>query len=139
MKKKKIYIYHNQDLFAIADSLKDAADKTRLQPTTVYCGIKNKKTTRNGFFFTHQELTDEEAQNLEIKRNDCIKEIGTQQFEITATENRVFHFKSKKKDKIEDFKTFLLNKFRKRWLTIPKQVATLEKEYIIEFLKEMER
>ena len=139
MKKKKIYIYHNQNLLEIADSLKDAADKTGLQPTTVYGNIKNKKTTRNGYFFTHQELTDEQIQNLEIKRNECIKEIGTQEFEITSSENRVFHFKSKKKDKIEDFKTFLLNKFRKRWMTIPKQVATLEKEYIIEFLKEMER
>lgn len=139
MKKKKIYIYHNQDLFAIADSLKDAADKTGIKPTTVYCTVRNKKTTRNGFFFSHRELTDEEAQNLEVKRNDCIKEVGTQVYEVGCNSPNVCYYPKKRSDKIEEFKTFLFTKFKERWLLIPKPLATLEREYIRDFLREMEK
>lgn len=142
-----IYVYKNREFVGKFNSMSETANKIGLTPPTVANLLKRGKTTKEGFYFTKQELTNEEINTLPIKEKSikdgmkrydgrsCRKQVEKQSYEVPCSTLKVCHFSKNKEERIRDFKKFLWTKFYDRWMRIPKKVATLERVYIQEFLE----
>ena len=65
----------------------------------------------------------------------CRQIVAEQEYEASGADGNVSYLVSKKQERIDNFKQFLFNSFRERWMLIPKKQATLEKTFIREFLE----
>jgi hypothetical protein len=150
--KRKTYAYLNQEFKFVADSAKEAGQKTSVNVCSVLQILNGKQTcTKQGWHFSDHRLTDEERYKLPVKDNHfenkkpshwgkgCVREVESQVYEVDCNSPNVCYYPKKRNDKIEEFKTFLFTRFRERWLLVPKPLATLERQYIRDFLREMEK
>lgn len=143
-----IYIYKNQEFFCKAQSIAEAAQKSGVTPTQVRNILYNlvkQPCTRQGFAYSTKPLTDEEREQLPCMDTDpkgytrvdgksCRQIVESQEYEVNCNDGKVTYQPAAKKERIETFKQFLFTKFRERWLLIPQAQATLERQYIREFL-----
>ena len=143
-----IYIYKNQELWCKAASIAEAAEKTSVTPPQVrniLYRIGKQTCTRQGFSYYTKPLTDEEIEQLpcidteqkgytRIDGKRCRQIVEEQEYEVACKDGKVTYQASKKQERIDNFKQFLFNNFRERWMLIPKKQATLEKTFIREFL-----
>ena len=142
-----IYIYKNRELCCKAASITEAAEKTNVTPTQVryiLYHLGKQPCTRQGFAYSTKPLTENEIEKLPCIDNDqkgytrvdgrsCRQIVDTQKYEVSSADGNVTYQASKKQERIDNFKQFLFNKFRERWILIPKAQATLEKTFIREF------
>ena len=148
MKKRiPIFVYFNREYLGKFGSMQDAARRAGITPNQVGKIARGKqKCTREGFYFSFNELTEEEIDELPVKdkfpkpyvRQDgrkCTKVVEDMEYEVPCDNQNVCHFARSKEQRKEDFKTFLFTKFRDRWMIIDKRMATLERQYIREFLQ----
>ena len=143
-----IYIYKNQEFWCKAESIAEAAQKSGVTPTQVRNILYNlvkQPCTRQGFAYFTKPLTDEEREQLPCMDTDpkgytrvdgksCRQIIEQQEYEVNCNDGKVTFQAAKKSERIETFKRFLFTKFRERWMIIPQAQATLERQYIREFL-----
>lgn len=151
-KGNRVFIYLNQEYWGEAESQIKAAKKCSVSIATVQQVLSKRiPCTKRGFYFSLKPLTDEERYELPVKDNHfenqdpthwgrgCVREVEQQVYEVECKSPNITCLPNKRADKIEEFKTFLFTKFRERWLLIPKPLATLERCYIRDFLREMEK
>ena len=143
-----IYIYKNQELWCKAASIAEAAEITSVTPPQVrniLYHIGKQTCTRQGFSYATKPLTDDEIEKLpcidteqkgykRIDGKSCRQIVEEQEYEVACKDGKVTYQASKKQERIDNFKQFLFNSFRERWMLIPKAQATLERTFIIEFL-----
>ena len=143
-----IYIYKNKELWCKAASIAEAAEKTSVTPPQVrniLYHLGKQTCTRQGFSYSTKPLTDDEIEQLpcidtekkgytRIDGKSCRQIVEEQEYEVACKDGKVTYQASKKQDRIDNFKQFLFNNFRERWMLIPKKQATLEKTFIREFL-----
>lgn len=143
-----IYIYKNQEFWCKAASIAEAAEKSGVTPTQVrniLYHISKQPCTRQGFAYSLKPLTDEEREQLpcmddspkgytRVDGRSCRQIVEAQEYEVNCNDGKVTHQAAKKQERIDNFKRFLFTKFRERWLLIPQAQATLERQYIREFL-----
>ena len=157
MKQKvPVHVYCNQEYLGKAESITEAANKANVTQSTIYAILKAKvkrKTTKNGYYFSYDQLSEEEMLQLPIKATynkenedvgytkhvgkGCKQIVNKQEYEVNCNNPMVTYQARNKKERIQHFKTFLFNRFRERWLVIPKSAATLEQIYIKEFLNSL--
>ena len=143
-----IYIYKNKELWCKAASIAEAAEKTSVTPPQVrniLYHLGKQTCTRQGFSYATNPLTDNEIEQLPCMDTDkkgytkvdgkrCRQIVDEQEYEVSGADVNVTYQASKKQERIDNFKQFLFNSFRERWMLIPKKQATLEKTFIREFL-----
>ena len=143
-----IYIYKNQELWCKAASIAEAADKTSATPAQVrniLYHLGKQTCTRQGFAYSAKPLTDDEIEKMpcidtdqkgytKVDGKSCRQIVEEQEYEVACKDGKVTYQASKKQERIDNFKQFLFNNFRERWMLIPKKQATLEKTFIREFL-----
>ena len=143
-----VFVYQNQEYLGKYDSIGLAAKRGGTTPATVsniMYGRAKKPYTQQGFSFSLQPLTDEEREKLPVidtvkqgyTRVDgraCKQIVEDAVYDVDCKNPQVCYLQRNRRDRVEEFKTFLFTKFRERWLIIPKQVATLERQYIRESL-----
>lgn len=142
-----IYIYKNQEFLCKAASIAEAAEITSVTPTQVrnilYHLVKQ-PCTRQGFSYSTKPLTDDEIEQLpcidtdqkgytRIDGKSCRQIVEEQEYEVSSADGKVTYQASKKQERIDNFKQFLFNSLKERWMLIPKKQATLEKTFIREF------
>lgn len=142
-----IYIYKNQEFLCKAASIAEAAEITSVTPTQVrnilYHLVKQ-PCTRQGFAYSTKPLTDDEREQLpcidtdqkgytRIDGKSCRQIVEEQEYEVSSADGKVTYQASKKQERIDNFKQFLFNSLKERWMLIPKKQATLEKTFIREF------
>ena len=148
--RRRTYAYLNQEFKFVADSAKEAGQKTSVNVSTVLQILNGKQTcTKHGWHFSDHRLTDEERYNLPVKDNyyqaevkdarGCYKQQEDCKYEVNCQDMRVFDFPRSREGKIDEFKSFLFSKFRDRWMIIDKRVAQLERAYIREALEEFKK
>ena len=144
----QVYIYKNKELWCKAASIAEAAEKTNVTPTQVryiLYHIGKQHCTRQGFAYSTKPLTDHEIEQLPCINTDkkgytrvdgkrCRQIVDEQEYEVSGADGNVTYQAANKKDRIDNFKQFLFNNFRERWMIIPKAQATLERTFIREFL-----
>lgn len=144
-----IYIYKNREFCFKAASIAEAAEKTNVTPTQVrniLYHIGKQPCTRQGFAYSTKPLTDDEIEQLPCIDTDqkgytkvdgkrCRQIVDEQEYEVSGSDGNVTYQASKKQERIDNFKQFLFNNFRERWMLIPKKQATLERTFIREFLE----
>ena len=144
-----IYIYKNKELWCKAASIAEAADITNVTPPQVrniLYHIGKRTCTRQGFSYSTKPLIDDELEQLpcidteqkgykRIDGKSCRQIVEEQEYEVACKDGKVTYQASKKQERIDNFKQFLFNNFRERWMLIPKKQATLEKTFIREFLE----
>ena len=143
-----IYIYKNKELWCKAASIAEAAEITSVTPPQVrniLYHIGKQTCTRQGFSYYTKPLKEDELEQLpcidteqkgykRIDGKSCRQIVEEQEYEVACKDGKVTYQASKKQDRIDNFKQFLFNSFRERWMIIPKKQATLEKTFIREFL-----
>ena len=143
-----IYIYKNQEFCFKASSITEAAEKTgatQAQVRNILYHIGKQNCTRQGFAYSTKPLTDDEIEQLPCIDTDkkgytkvdgkrCRQIVDEQEYEVSGADGNVTYQASKKQERIDNFKQFLFNNFRERWMIIPKKQATLERIFIREFL-----
>ena len=143
-----IYIYKNQELWCKAASIAEAAEKTSVTPPQVrniLYHIGKRTCTRQGFSYSTKPLIEDEIEQLpcidteqkgytKVEGKRCRQIVEEQEYEVACKDGKVTYQASKKQERIDNFKQFLFNNFRERWMLIPKKQATLEKTFIREFL-----
>ena len=143
-----IYIYKNQEFCFKASSITEAAEKTgatQAQVRNILYHIGKQNCTRQGFAYSTKPLTDDEIEQLPCIDTDkkgytkvdgkrCRQIVDEQEYEVSGADGNVTYQASKKQERIDNFKQFLFNNFRERWMIIPKKQATLERTFIREFL-----
>lgn len=144
-----IYIYKNREFCFKAASIAEAADKTSVTPAQVrniLYHLGKQPCTRQGFAYSTKPLTDDEIEQLPCIDTDkkgytkvdgkrCRQIVDEQEYEVSGADGNVTYQASKKQERIDNFKQFLFNNFRERWMIIPKKQATLERTFIREFLE----
>lgn len=144
----EVYLYKNQEFWGKAASIAEAAQKSGVTPTQVrniLYHLGKQPCTRQGFAYSLKPLTDEEREQLpclddnpkgytRVDGRSCRQIVEAQEFEVNCNDGKVTYQPTKKSERIETFKRFLFTKFRERWLLIPQAQATLERQYIREFL-----
>lgn len=143
-----IYIYKNQEFCCKAASIAEAAEITSVTPPQVrniLYHLGKQTCTRQGFSYYTKPLTEDEIEQLtcidteqkgykRIDGKSCRQIVEEQEYEVACKDGKVTYQASKKQERIDNFKQFLFNSFRERWMLIPKKQATLEKTFIREFL-----
>ena len=144
----QVYIYKNQEFLYKAESIAEAAEKTSVTPTQVrniiYHLVKQ-PCTRQGFAYSTKPLTDDEIEQLPCMDTDqkgytkvdgksCRQIVDEQEYEVNCKDGKVTYQAANKQERKDNFKQFLFNNFRERWMLIPKSQATLERTFIREFL-----
>ena len=143
-----IYIYKNQELWCKAASIAEAAEITSVTPPQVrniLYHIGKQTCTRQGFSYYTKPLKEDELEQLpcidteqkgytRIDGKSCRQIVEAQEYEVACKDGKVTYQASKKQERIDNFKQFLFNSLRERWMLIPKKQATLEKTFIREFL-----
>lgn len=143
-----IYIYKNREFCCKAASIAEAAEITSVTPPQVrniLYRIGKQPCTRQGFAYSTKPLTDDEREQLPCMDTDkkgytkvdgkrCRQIVDEQEYEVSGADGNVTYQASKKQDRIDNFKQFLFNSLRERWMIIPKAQATLERTFIREFL-----
>ena len=143
-----IYIYKNKELWCKAASIAEAADITNVTPPQVrniLYHIGKRTCTRQGFSYSTKPLIEDEIEQLpcidteqkgytKVDGKRCRQIVEEQEYEVACKDGKVTYQASKKQERIDNFKQFLFNNFRERWMLIPKKQATLEKTFIREFL-----
>ena len=143
-----IYIYKNQELWCKAASIAEAAQITSVTPPQVrniLYHIGKQTCTRQGFSYYTKPLKEDELEQLpcidteqkgytRIDGKSCRQIVEEQEYEVACKDGKVTYQASKKQERIDNFKQFLFNSLRERWMLIPKKQATLEKTFIREFL-----
>ena len=143
-----IYIYKNREFCYKAASIAEAAEKTSVTPTQVrniLYHLGKQTCTRQGFAYSTKPLTDDEIEQLPCVSTDkkgytridgksCRQIVEEQEYEVNCKDGKVTYQASKKQERIDNFKQFLFNNFRERWMLIPKKQVTLERTFIREFL-----
>ena len=143
-----IYIYKNKELWCKAASIAEAAEKTSVTPPQVrniLYHIGKRTCTRQGFYYSTKPLIEDEIEQLpcidteqkgytKVDGKRCRQIVEEQEYEVACKDGKVTYQASKKQERIDNFKQFLFNNFRERWMLIPKKQATLEKTFIREFL-----
>lgn len=144
----QVYIYKNREFCCKASSITEAAEITSVTPPQVrniLYHIGKQPCTRQGFAYSTKPLTDDEIEQLPCIDTDkkgytkvdgkrCRQIVDEQEYEVSGADGNVTYQASKKQERIDNFKQFLFNSFRERWMLIPKSQATLEKTFIREFL-----
>ena len=144
----QVYIYKNKELWCKASSITEAADKTsatQAQVRNILYHLGKQTCTRQGFAYSTKPLTDDEIEQLPCVETDkkgytkvygkrCRQIVDEQEYEVSGADGNVTYQASKKQERIDNFKQFLFNNFRERWMIIPKKQATLERTFIREFL-----
>lgn len=142
-----IYIYKNKELWCKAASIAEAAEITSVTPPQVrniLYHLGKQTCTRQGFSYYTKPLTGDEIEQLpcmdteqkgykRIDGKSCRQIVDEQEYEVACKDGKVTYQASKKQERIDNFKQFLFNNFRERWMLIPKKQATLEKTFIREF------
>ena len=143
-----IYIYKNQELWCKAASIAEAAEITSVTPPQVrniLYHLGKQTCTRQGFSYSTKPLIEDEIEQLpcidteqkgytKVDGKRCRQIVEEQEYEVACKDGKVTYQASKKQERIDNFKQFLFNNFRERWMLIPKKQATLEKTFIREFL-----
>ena len=143
-----IYIYKNKELWCKAASIAEAAEITSVTPPQVRNILYNlgKQTcTRQGFSYSTKPLKEDELEQLpcidteqkgytKVDGKRCRQIVDEQEYEVACKDGKVTYQASKKQERIDNFKQFLFNSFRERWMLVPRKQATLEKTFIREFL-----
>lgn len=145
---RQVYIYKNRELCCKAASITEAAEKTgvtQAQVRNILYHLGKQNCTRQGFAYSTKPLTDDEIEQLpcidteqkgytKVDGKRCRQVVDEQEYEVSGADGNVTYQASKKQERIDNFKQFLFNNFRKRWMLIPKKQATLERTFIREFL-----
>ena len=143
-----IYIYKNKELWCKAASIAEAAEITSVTPPQVrniLYHLGKQTCTRQGFSYSTKPIKDDELEQLpcidteqkgytKVDGKRCRQIVDEQEYEVACKDGKVTYQASKKQERIDNFKQFLFNSFRERWMLIPKSQATLEKTFIREFL-----
>lgn len=143
-----IYIYKNREFCFKAASIAEAAEKTSVTPAQVrniLYHLGKQTCTRQGFSYSTKPLTSDEIEQLplidtgkkgytKVDGKSCRQIVEAQEYEVNCKDGNVTYQASKKQERIDNFKQFLFNSFRERWMLIPKAQATLERTFIREFL-----
>lgn len=145
-RKKKTYAYLNQELKFITPTAAEAARKASVATAVVYQILKQERIcTKQGWHFSEHKLTDEEIEQLpcidtdkkgytKVDGKSCRQIVDEQEYEVSGANGNVTYQASNKQERIDNFKQFLFNSLKERWMLIPKKQATLEKTFIREFL-----
>lgn len=150
--KVQVYVYRNREYIGKYQSIVEAGQRAGITPSTVrQILLGNQECTRQGYYFAYDKLSDEEVDELPIRdtmpskegmvRHDgrsCRKLVEESVYEVDCANPQVFYQPRSKKEKIDEFKNFLFTKLHDRWMVIPKNVATLERQYIRETLSSLE-
>ena len=144
----EVYIYKNKEFCCKASSITEAAEKTSVTPAQVrniLYHLGKQTCTRQGFAYSTKPLTEDEIEKMpcidtdqkgytKVDGKSCRQIVEEQEYEVSGADGNVTYQASKKQERIYNFKQFLFNNFKKRWMLIPKKQATLEKTFIREFL-----
>lgn len=144
----QVYIYKNREFCCKAASIAEAAEKTSATPAqvrSILYHLVKRPCTRQGFAYSTNPLTDDELEQLPCMDTDkkgytkvdgkrCRQIVDEQEYEVSGADGNVTYQASKKQERIDNFKQFIFNNLRERWMTIPKKQATLERTFIREFL-----
>ena len=144
----QVYIYKNREFCCKAASIAEAAEKTSATPAqvrSILYHLVKRPCTRQGFSYSTKPLKEDELEQLpcidteqkgytKVDGKRCRQIVDEQEYEVSGADGNVTYQASKKQERIDNFKQFLFNNFRERWMIIPKKQATLEKTFIREFL-----
>ena len=145
----QVYIYKNQELLCKAASIAEAAEKTSVTPAqvrSILYHLVKQPCTRQGFYYSTKPLTDTEIEQLpcidteqkgytKVDGKRCRQIVDEQEYEVSGADGNVTYQAANKQERKDNFKQFLFNNFRERWMIIPKKQATLERTFIREFLE----
>ena len=144
----QVYIYKHREFLYKAASIAEAAEKTNVTPAQVRSIIYHlvkQPCTRQGFSYSTKPLTDDEIEQLPCIDTDkkgytkvdgkrCRQIVDEQEYEVSGADGNVTYQAANKQERKDNFKQFLFNNFRERWMLIPKKQVTLERTFIREFL-----
>lgn len=147
--KVQVHVYHNQEYIGKFPTIVEAGLRAGVTPSTVrQILMGNQECTRQGFVFRYDQLTDEEREELPVRdtmpskegfvRHDgrsCRKMVEEAVYEVDCSHPQVCYQPRNVQERKEQLKNFLWKALRDRWLTIPKNIAILERQFIRESIE----
>ena len=136
--KIKTYLYRNRQFVGAYDSITEAAvagGESLPTARQIIQGIS--KISRKGNVYTTKELTDEEIQELPIKEErfnqECKVQVDEQiEYEVPCSDHKVCYLPRTKQGKLMMLKKFIYTQMNYKWLTQPKKITTLQKQFLQE-------
>lgn len=142
-KAKKVWVYKNYQLVRECKSLTEAAASTLESISTVLKYLDKPKATRRGYVFVSEPLTEDEMENMPIKKekkqepranSNCKVELGNLELEVECSDHQVFHLERSKEARKAQLRQFIYTKLYNHWMIVPQNIALLEKRFVQEIL-----
>ena len=128
-----VHVYKGNEFIKHFNTLIEASNYTNDSVPSIRYSIANKRPTRRGYFYTNidDKLTKEELEEIfkEVRQrgkkpNKPIKETKNEEAELT------FYFHAQREKKKEQLKQWIAHKMQKDWLTMPIQLAKMERKFV---------
>lgn len=143
---RPVYCYHHKEFVTKVDTIKEAAAVGDTNSSTARMILNGKcECTRDGWVFTYEELTPEEMEHMPDKWEEkqhlkrigraCRKEVEAQEYEVDCKTGNVFHIPRSRNETKALLRKLIFTKMRDRWMTIPRHIATFEKQAFRELIE----
>ena len=109
----------------------EASNYTNESVPNIRNSIANKRPTRRGYLYTdaNSPLSDQQLKDIYAKK---VKQRGKTTNKPTKNEEAelTFYFPPQKEKKKQQLKEWIAHKMQKEWLTMPIQMAKLERKFV---------
>lgn len=65
------------------------------------------------------------------------RKIDKQEYDVTHKEKNICHIPTSKKETVEMLRTFMFNECEKSWRNMPREVATLKRQFLHELTEKL--
>lgn len=126
-------VYKDKEYIKSFSTIFEASNYTNESTPVIRYSLENKRPTRRGYIYTNidDKLTKEELEEIfkevrqtKKKSNKPIKETKNEEAELT------FYFHAQREKKKEQLKQWIAHKMQKEWLTMPIQMAKMERKFV---------
>ena len=145
-----IHIYQHKKHFIDVQTIKEAAQETHISTSTVTRYLREGLVTKRGFFFSYKKIPKTELDQLPdsdhqisprgleyVSDGKCRKIVDNQEYEVSCKDGLVTYLPQKKEERKEALSKMIAKVAKDRWRNIPRNIATLERQFILELIESL--
>ena len=130
-KPRPVNVYKDKEYIKSFSTISEASNYTNETTPVIRYSLEYKRPTRRGYFYSDidDKLTKEELEEVfkEVRR---IKKKTNKPTKDDEEQEISFHFHAQREKKKEQLKQWIAHKMQKEWLTMPIQLAKMERKFV---------
>ena len=124
-----VHVYKGNEYIKHFNTLIEASNYTNESVPSIRYSIANQTPSRRGYAYADSQLSNEQLKDIYVKK---VKQRGKTTNKPIKNEEAelAFYFPPQKEKKKQQLKEWIAHKMQKEWLTMPIQMAKLERKFV---------